>query len=146
VGPGTTDATLLGFLLQRHHYLGHRNCVGENLRYLLREQDWVGRFERRYRDRPPAEVREAELRAFLNGLAQAGQVSASTQRQALNAPVFLFREVMGHQLGDLMFMCSIGRGRRCGVRRTSVNSRWPIANRQRVIPKDGVRPSIAGSK
>ena len=72
--------------------------------------DWVGRFARRYRDRPPSEVREAELRAFLDRLAQAGQVSASTQRQALNALVFLFREVMGRQLADLVFMCSIGRG------------------------------------
>jgi integron integrase len=62
--------------------------------------DWVGRFVRRYRDRPSKEVGEAELRAFLDDLAQAGQVSASTQRQALNALVFLFREVMGRQLGD----------------------------------------------
>ena len=71
--------------------------------------DWVRRLVRRYRDRPSAEVREAELRAFLDELAQAGRVSASTQRQALNALVFLFREVMGRQLGDLMFMCSTDR-------------------------------------
>jgi hypothetical protein len=38
VDPGTAEARLLGFLLQRHHYLGHRNCVGENLRYLVRER------------------------------------------------------------------------------------------------------------
>ena len=38
VCPGTADAGLLGFLLQRHHYLGHRNGVGENLRYLVRER------------------------------------------------------------------------------------------------------------
>lgn len=38
VTPGTADAGLFGFLLQRHHYLGHRNCVGENLRYLVRER------------------------------------------------------------------------------------------------------------
>jgi hypothetical protein len=38
VSPGTADAGLFGFLLQRHHYLGHRNCVGENLRYLVRER------------------------------------------------------------------------------------------------------------
>ena len=62
--------------------------------------DWVQRFVRRYGDRPSKEVGEAELRGFLDDLAQAGQVSASTQRQALNALVFLFREVMGRQLGD----------------------------------------------
>lgn len=38
VSPGTADAGRFGFLLQRHHYLGHRNCVGENLRYLVRER------------------------------------------------------------------------------------------------------------
>jgi hypothetical protein len=38
VDPGTADAGLFGFLLQRHHYLAHRNCVGENLRYLVRER------------------------------------------------------------------------------------------------------------
>jgi hypothetical protein len=25
-------------LLQQHHYLGHRNCVGENLKYLVRDR------------------------------------------------------------------------------------------------------------
>ena len=31
---GTTEALLFKFLLQRYHYLGHRNCVGQNLKYL----------------------------------------------------------------------------------------------------------------
>jgi integron integrase len=62
--------------------------------------DWIGRFVRRQGERPPAQAREPELRAFLDELAQAGRVSASTQRQALNALVFLFREVMGRSLGD----------------------------------------------
>jgi len=29
---GATDAALFRFLLQRYHYLGYRNCVGENLK------------------------------------------------------------------------------------------------------------------
>ena len=29
---------LFKFLLQRYHYLGHRNCVGENLKYLVRDR------------------------------------------------------------------------------------------------------------
>jgi len=37
VTPGTHDAALFASLLANHHYLGHRNCVGENLRYLVRE-------------------------------------------------------------------------------------------------------------
>lgn len=38
VGEGSREADLFGFLLARHHYLGHRNCVGENLKYLVRER------------------------------------------------------------------------------------------------------------
>jgi hypothetical protein len=29
---------LFKFLLQRYHYLGHRNCVGQNLKYLARDR------------------------------------------------------------------------------------------------------------
>jgi len=35
---GTTEALLFKFLLQRYHYLGHRNCVGQNLKYLARDR------------------------------------------------------------------------------------------------------------
>ena len=35
---GATDAALFRFLLQRYHYLGHRNCVGENLKYLAHDR------------------------------------------------------------------------------------------------------------
>ena len=35
---GGADAALFRFLLQRYHYLGHRNCVGENLKYLARDR------------------------------------------------------------------------------------------------------------
>jgi hypothetical protein len=35
---GSPLAGLFQFLLHRHHYLGHRNCVGENLQYLVSER------------------------------------------------------------------------------------------------------------
>ena len=35
---GSAEARLFQFLLQRYHYLGHRNCVGENLKYLARDR------------------------------------------------------------------------------------------------------------
>jgi hypothetical protein len=38
VTEGTTEALLFKFLLQRYHYLGHRNCVGQNLKYLARDR------------------------------------------------------------------------------------------------------------
>ena len=33
VAEGSAEAGLFKFLLHRYHYLGHRNCVGENLKY-----------------------------------------------------------------------------------------------------------------
>lgn len=36
---GTSEALLFKGLLQRYHYLGHRNCVGENLKYLARDRE-----------------------------------------------------------------------------------------------------------
>ena len=32
------EAPLFKSLLHRYHYLGHRNCVGENLKYMIRDQ------------------------------------------------------------------------------------------------------------
>ncbi len=37
VAEGRPEALLFRFLLQRYHYLGHRNCVGQNLKYLARD-------------------------------------------------------------------------------------------------------------
>ncbi len=39
VAPGSSEARLFQCLLQRYHYLGHRNCVGENLRYLAQDRN-----------------------------------------------------------------------------------------------------------
>ncbi len=38
VAPGSDDARLFNSLLAHEHYLGHRNTVGENLRYLARDR------------------------------------------------------------------------------------------------------------
>lgn len=37
VAAGSPSGRLFQCLLQRYHYLGHRNCVGENLKYLVSE-------------------------------------------------------------------------------------------------------------
>jgi Domain of unknown function (DUF4338) len=39
VAAGSSEARLFQWLLQRYHYLGHRNCVGENLKYLAQAAD-----------------------------------------------------------------------------------------------------------
>ena len=38
VAPGSDDARIFNGLLAHEHYLGHRNTVGENLRYLARDR------------------------------------------------------------------------------------------------------------
>lgn len=37
VATGSAEATWFRSLLQQYHYLGQRNCVGENLKYLVRD-------------------------------------------------------------------------------------------------------------
>jgi len=58
---------------------------------------------------------EAEVRAFLELLAVERQVSASTQNQALNALVFVFKEILQRPLGDLGQVLRAERPRRLPV-------------------------------
>lgn len=62
---------------------------------------WVRRFIFFHRVRHPAEMGEAEINAFLTHLAVKENVSASTQNQALSALLFLYRHVIGREVGDL---------------------------------------------
>lgn len=50
--------------------------------------EWVKRFIRFHRYRHPVEMGAAEVEAFLSDLAVRGNVSASTQNQALSALLF----------------------------------------------------------
>ncbi len=63
--------------------------------------DWVKRFILFHGKRHPKEMGEAEVIAFLTHLAVVGRVSASTQNQALNALVFLYKAVLNRPLADL---------------------------------------------
>ena len=49
----------------------------------------------------PRELREQHIEQFLTSLAVDSQVSASTQNQALNAVLFLYREVLHIKIGDM---------------------------------------------
>ena len=62
---------------------------------------WVRRFIRFHGIRHPADMAEPEINAFLTHLAVEGQVSASTQTQALSALLFLYRRVIGREVGEL---------------------------------------------
>lgn len=63
--------------------------------------DWVRRFVLFHGKRHPAELGKPGVVAFLNHLAVDGEVTASTQNQALNALVFLYRHVLGRDLEQL---------------------------------------------
>lgn len=65
---------------------------------------WAGRYlkavkARDGRWRSPEELGAGDIEWFLSGLATKRKVSASSQNQALNALVFLYREVLGVELG-----------------------------------------------
>ena len=63
--------------------------------------DWIRRFILFHGKRHPRSLRESEVAQFLTHLAVTRQVSASTQNQALNALVFLYRHVLDDPLGDI---------------------------------------------
>ena len=60
---------------------------------------WIKRFIFFHNKRHPAEMAEAEIARFLSSLATEGRVSASTQNQALNALLFLYREILKKDIG-----------------------------------------------
>ena len=64
---------------------------------------WVRRFVYFHKLRHPDGMGEVEVLAFLTYLAQARQVSRSTQVQAASALLFLYREVLGRPLNGLRF-------------------------------------------
>lgn len=61
---------------------------------------WTRRYILFHRKRHPLEMADAEVSAFLTHLAVERNVAGSTQAQALNALVFLYRHVLEKPLGD----------------------------------------------
>jgi len=62
---------------------------------------WIKRFILFHNKRHPAEMGEPEINAYLTRLALKEHVSSSTQNQALSALLFLYRYVLGRELGEL---------------------------------------------
>ncbi len=62
--------------------------------------NWVRRFILYHDKRHPAEMGPAEIEAFLTHLAVDLEVAASTQNQALQAILFLYREVLDRPIGQ----------------------------------------------
>jgi integron integrase len=66
--------------------------------------EWMKRYIFFHHKRHPQEMGAPEVEKFLTHLAVVRQVSASTQNQALNAILFLYREVLGQELGPVQAM------------------------------------------
>jgi integron integrase len=62
--------------------------------------NWMRRYSLFHHKRHPQEMGPAEIEAFLTHLAMAGNVARSTQNQAFNAVLCLYREVLGIALDD----------------------------------------------
>ncbi len=65
--------------------------------------DWVRRYVKFHEMRHREELLPAEpkMEAFLSHLAVAGKVAVSTQNQAFNALLFLYRDVLHQEMGQL---------------------------------------------
>src|SRR5213594_4216399 len=71
--------------------------------YSLRTEEayvgWIRRYILYHGKRHPYDLNESHIASFLSSLAVEGRVAASTQKQALNALLFLYKEVLRRELG-----------------------------------------------
>ena len=96
----------------RHHRQVDMKALEEAVRTALRTEHyalktekaylhWIRRFVAYHHGKRPSEMSGPQIHQFLSHLAINEQVAASTQNQALNAVVFLYRKVVKKELGDL---------------------------------------------
>ena len=76
---------------------------------------WIRRYVQHHNLRDPSNLGASEIHAFLAHLALNENVAASTQNQALNAVVFLYREVLKQDVGDFSSFPRARRGKRLPV-------------------------------
>jgi len=62
--------------------------------------DWIKRFILYHGKKHPRDMGESEISKYISYLAVEQNVAASTQNQALNAIVFLYKQVLRRELGD----------------------------------------------
>jgi integron integrase len=76
---------------------------------------WIKRFVFFHNKRHPIELGEPEIAQFLSSLASDSHVSASTQNQALNALLFLYKEVLGKKIGLIQGVVRANRPKRLPI-------------------------------
>lgn len=62
--------------------------------------DWSRKFQVYLKHKPPMDLSAEDVKAYLTYLAVTCKVSASTQNQAFNALLFLFRHILKRDFGD----------------------------------------------
>lgn len=62
---------------------------------------WSRQFQRFLKNKPPAELTTADVKEYLTWLAVKCRVAASTQNQAFNSLLFLFRHALKRDFGEL---------------------------------------------
>ncbi len=78
-------------VLRRRHY---------SIRTEQAYTSWIKNYIAFHRMRHPRDMGKREIEAFLNHLARGRNVASSTQNQAFNAILFLYRDVLGIELAD----------------------------------------------
>ena len=66
-------------------------------------REWAEKFTAFLRPRSPYGAAGEDIGAFLSQLVVTGRASPATQTQALNALVFLVREALHHEPGEIAF-------------------------------------------
>jgi integron integrase len=89
---------------------------------------WMRRYVKFHGGKHPREMGSADLESFLTHLAVEGKVAASTQNQALQALLFLYRQVLGVQLPWLQNVTRASRPRRLPVVLTTFEVRSVLAH------------------
>lgn len=128
--PASTSPGLFARLRERIRYLHYSLRTEEAYVY------WARSFVRFHGMRHPRELGQGEIERFLAHLANERHVSVSTHKQALCALLFLYREVLGH---ELPWMQEIGRPK-SKVRVPVVLSREEVA--RLLAAMDGVPARI----
>jgi site-specific recombinase XerD len=67
---------------------------------LKTDAHWSRQFQKFLRSKPPEELSETDVKAYLTYLAVTCNVSASAQNQAFNALLFLYRHILKKDFGD----------------------------------------------
>jgi hypothetical protein len=65
---------------------------------------WIARFKTYVRDREPHLLEPDDVKKYLTHLALHGRVSASTQNQAFNALLFLYRHILHMETDETLWI------------------------------------------